>query len=158
EGGAPTFHHVAPDPKSPMVWRLVPAPDGRTVVSLNEDGYLEALAAGRAQIEVAYLGQRATTTVIISDDPPVEGKGSPDYETIDRGGQLQLAVKARFGTSLREWDMKRRATWSATDVGPETGVVSVDAEGLVRGRHVGLAELTATVAGVRASTQVMVVE
>jgi hypothetical protein len=130
----------------PMKWRLA-APDG--VASIDPQGKLTTLGAGQAEIEVSYLGRKATMTLTVIADPPTTLTISPIYQTLDIGTELQLDIKARFD-SLQDWDMKRRVTWSAT---PE---VSIDASGKVRALSAGIAEITATVAGKVASTQVMV--
>jgi hypothetical protein len=143
--------------ESHMVWRVIPAKDRSNVASIDEEGTVTALAAGQAQIEVAYLGQQATMTLTVFDEVPTSVEISPGYQTIDRGSQLQFDVQARFGSGWT-WDMKRRVVWTATNVGPGTQVASIDPTGQVRGVGVGVAEIAATVSGKRAATQLMVVE
>jgi hypothetical protein len=146
---------------SPQSWRIVSATCGVTVASIDEKGWAQTLAAGHARLEVNYEGHHAATTLTVFDEPPTALELSPPYETVDRGTEFALQVKAQFASSPQSWRWWERdglVSWTATDVEAGTHVVSIDEHGRARALNSGVAEIAATVAGKRVSTQVMVVE
>ena len=150
-------HHRYSGRESPMQWKVLPASDGRPpVVSIDEEGRVTTLAPGRAQIEVRYMGQIASTILTVFEREPTLLELSPVYTTIELGSELQFAAQAQFD-GPREWDRTQAVSWTATQVGSQTHVVSIDEGGMAHALREGVAEITATLSGKSTSTRVMVV-
>jgi hypothetical protein len=153
---APEYHRYHAR-ESPMQWRVLPADDGQEpVLSIDEAGHVTTLAQGRAQIEVRYMGQVASTIVTVFERAPTILEVSPVYTTVELGSELQFAANAQFD-GPREWDRTEVVTWTASQVGSQTHVVSIDQGGMAHALNAGVAEITATLSGKSTSTRVMVV-
>jgi hypothetical protein len=152
----PPEYHDYIAAKEPMAWRVLRAKAGPSVVTIDQQGHITTLAPGVAQVELRYLGQVATTTLTVFDEPPSVLELSPPYATMELGSEQQFESKAQFG-SWREWDRTDVVTWTATPVGSEAPVVAIDEHGKAHAIGVGIAEIAAELSGKRVSTQVIVV-
>jgi uncharacterized protein YjdB len=120
-----------------------------TVVAVETDGGLRALALGSATVTASAQGQTATLNVSVVAGDPVTLVASPDavvFDAIGDSRQVTAQGRNRFGMAVTA-----TVTWrSASDA------IATVANGLIRSVTRGVTQVTATAGSVNAVVQVSV--
>lgn len=137
------------------VWKAVDV-TGAGVLSVTGAGQVTALSPGTAKLSATYLTETAVAEVEVT--PAVLNALAVAPKTMSLSRTASRAVQAvgsySDGTSQ---DLSSMVSWSAVDV-TGSGVVSVDAKGVVTGRSLGTATVTASYLGLLDSSAVTVVD
>ena len=121
-----------------------------TVATLGAGGSVKALLPGRATVTATVEGVAVTAAVRVVPVPVATLRLSPDSAEVRPGGSVELFAVA---LDAKNTPLTGRAvTWATSD----TAIATVGADGVVRGKTVGVATITATVEGITATARVRV--
>src|SRR5665213_1158204 len=112
-----------------------------SLATVTQGGVVTGVAVGKLQVAASAQGPSGFATVVVTPKPVGSVIVTPAHATIRVATTLQLSdtVKDQSGNVLTG----QTVTWS-TD---SANTASVDGNGLVTGRHIGTATITATVGG-----------
>ena len=121
-----------------------------SLATVTQGGVVTGVAVGKLQVAASSQGKSGFTTVVVTPKPVGAVIVTPAHATIRVATTLQLSdtVKDQSGNVLTG----QTVTWSSDSA----GTVSVDGNGLVTGRRIGTATITATVGGKSASAAIIV--
>ncbi len=121
-----------------------------TLATVTQSGVVTGVAVGTLQIAASAQGISGIGTVTVTPKPVGSIIVTPTHATIRVATTLQLSdtVKDQSGNVLTG----QTVTWKSDS----TGTVSVDANGLITGRVVGTATITASVGGKSATAAIIV--
>jgi uncharacterized protein YjdB len=121
-----------------------------TLATVTQGGVVTGVAAGKLQVAASAQGMSGFATVVVTPKPVGTIIVTPAHATIRVATTLQLSdtVKDMSGNVLTGVAV----TWSSDS----SSTVSVDGNGLVTGRRVGTATITATAGGKSASAAIIV--
>ncbi|MFI5250491.1 MAG: Ig-like domain-containing protein, partial [Gemmatimonadales bacterium] len=121
-----------------------------TLATVSQGGVVTGVAVGKLQVAASAQGHSGFATVTVTPKPVGSIIVTPSHATIRVATTLQLSdtVKDQSGNVLTG----QTVTWSSDSA----STVSVDGNGLVTGRRVGTATITATVGGKSASAAILV--
>ncbi|MCX7920926.1 MAG: type I pullulanase [Clostridia bacterium] len=150
-GDIATISAVVKDQKGrPMVSEPVIWSSSNTgVATVNASGKVTTIADGQAVITAAVGGKTASVTVNVANLVPtaIELSGQ-DNVFENRNILLSAVVRDQFGQIMT----KQAVTWTSSD----SSIATVDPTGRVDGVKAGIATITASVGGVKATRQVTV--
>ncbi len=121
-----------------------------TLATVTQGGVVTGVAVGTLQIAASAQGVSGIGTVTVTPKPVGSIVVTPTHATIRVATTLQLSdtVKDQSGNVLTG----QTVTWKSDSA----GTVSVDANGLITGRVVGTATITASVGGKSATAAIIV--
>jgi uncharacterized protein YjdB len=121
-----------------------------TLATVTQSGVVTGVAVGTLQIAASAQGVSGIGNVAVTPKPVGSIIVTPTHATIRVATTLQLSdtVKDQSGKVLTG----QTVTWKSDS----TGTVSVDANGLITGRVVGTATITASVGGKSATAAIIV--
>ncbi len=121
-----------------------------SLATVTQGGVVTGVAVGRLQVAASAQGKSAFANVIVTPKPVGSIIVTPAHATIRVATTLQLSdtVKDQSGNVLTG----QTVTWSSDSA----STASVDGNGLVTGRHIGTATITATAGGKSASAAIIV--
>src|SRR5690349_11254600 len=124
--------------------------DNGSVASVSGAGLVTGMATGGATITATSEGKSATALITVTDVPVASVALSPSTGALRTGGtqQLSATTKDSAGNALAG----RVVTWGSSN----TGVATVSTSGLVTGKAVGTATITATSEGKSATAAITV--
>ena len=119
-----------------------------TLATVTQSGVVTGVAVGTLQIAASAQGVSGIGTVTVTPKPVGSIIVTPTHATIRVATTLQLSdtVKDQSGNVLTG----QTVTWKSDS----TGTVSVDANGLITGRVVGTATITASAGGKSATAAI----
>ena len=123
-------------------------------VAVVEDGEVTALSAGKAEITAGCGDISATCTVTVTDGQgTVPGTSVENVIVEPTEAEVQIGETLELTVRVEPEDAEYESIeWASSD----TGVATVDSEGVVTGVAVGTAEITAMVDGKAASSRISV--
>jgi len=122
-----------------------------SVLSVNENGVLDARGEGRAFISVLTEDGLTAAMEVLVEAAPKDIQLDPSRATIERGDTLQMQLMfLNADGSIDESD--HLVTWRSSD----ESVASVDANGLVTAKKSGSCKIEATADGMTASCRLNV--
>lgn len=121
-----------------------------TLATVSQGGVVTGVAVGKLQVAASAQGHSGFANVTVTPKPVGSIIVTPSHATIRVATTLQLSdtVKDQAGNVLTG----QTVTWSSDSA----STVSVDGNGLVTGRRVGTATITATVGGKSATAAILV--
>jgi hypothetical protein len=130
-------------------WTATDVAPAMGVASITASGLATANSAGQSTISASYEGLSASTTLLAT--VMVSLQISPYQPAVLKGATQQLGAQGVYSDGSSQ-DLTTMVTWTATDIAPAVGVVSISASGLLTGNQLGQAALTITYNGMTAST------
>jgi uncharacterized protein YjdB len=121
-----------------------------TLATVTQGGVVTGVAVGKLQVAASAQGHSGFANVTVTPKPVGSILVTPSHATIRVATTLQLSdtVKDQSGNVLTG----QTVTWSSDSA----STASVDQTGLVTGRRIGTATITATVGGKSASAAIIV--
>jgi hypothetical protein len=128
---------------------------GSGVATVDGRGVVRARSLGQARITARYLGKSSWTTLEVTAATLVKIQISPSSLTLPKGASSQLTATALLSDGTVQ-PVGPGLGWSIRDTAG-TGVAVIDADGVVTGKALGRAEVTASYFGKSASAPVEVI-
>ena len=151
-GGMQTFTATGTDAQGRAISGLsfFWASNADSLATVTQGGVVTAAAVGTLQIAASAQGKSGLATVIVTAKPVGSIVVTPTHATIRIATTLQLSdtVKDATGAVLTG----QAVTWSSDS----SSTVSVDGNGLVTGRQIGTATITAAAGGKSAHASIIV--
>ena len=122
----------------------------RAVATVDENGTVRGVAAGRATITATSEGSSGTAEVAVTPRPVASVTLEPDSARLVRGESIQLEATLRDGRGTVLTG--RRIAWSSAD----PAIASVDDDGTVSALAPGSTTIAATAEGIRAEARIIV--
>ncbi len=118
-----------------------------SVLTVDSSGKAYAVSAGAAQVIGTALGQSTIATITITATEPTALEIVPTNPRIVTATHRKFRALASFGPNLQA-DFSPAVIWTSSD----PSILTVDGDGNVKGGNVGVATITATLAGVSATS------